>query len=63
MYLYRNIVNNNKVSSLVDMPICVPFVFAKGMNRLAVYSYLTRYPDGNGKVFTESLSGKETVDM
>ena len=26
------------------------------MNRLAVYSYLTRYPDGNCKVFKESFS-------
>ena len=33
------------------------------MSRLAVYSYLTQYPDGNGKVFTESLSWKETVNM
>ncbi len=33
------------------------------MNRLAVYSYLTRYRDGNGKGVTESLSGKETVRL
>ncbi len=31
VYLQRNTVNNNKVSSLADMPSCVPFVFAKGI--------------------------------
>ncbi len=46
VYLQRNIVNNNKVSSFADMPSCVPFVFTKGI--IGVYC-----PLGKTKWFSQ----------
>ncbi len=37
VYLQRNIVDNNKVSSQADMSSCGPFVFAKGI--IGVYGW------------------------
>ncbi len=49
VYLQRNAVNNNKVSSLADMTSCIPFVFAKGI--IGVY-----YPFGETKWFSQSCN-------
>ena len=46
MYLQRNAMNNNKVSSRADTPSCGPFVFAKGI--IGVYC-----PFGKAKWFSQ----------
>ncbi len=58
------IIYSKQLNSGLDIPPNRQWLALTPMNRLSVYSYLTRYPDGDARccqVFTESLSGKETI--